>query len=230
MMGLSEIKKANRNPLKYARSKLSSGQERRETSSGRYWSEKPNQEEKQMSYNIDNLSSAADHGRLNEEWDAETGQPGPSNPIPGSDWIDPKWPYSAESYQRDVASMVDATQAAETSPLTRLRTMTPSGKALVDEFAAVRLIATLDQLEGQTAENRARLSIALSQFRRADRLNRPAMMVQLQTVYNDINSPELEIVSQIEDAIKTVDHVRKNFEPLHIFLAKLRNYYNSTTG
>lgn len=41
MMGLQEIKKANKDPLKYARSKLSSGQERRETSKGRYWSEKP---------------------------------------------------------------------------------------------------------------------------------------------------------------------------------------------
>lgn len=41
MMGLAEIKKANKDPLKFARSRLSDGQERRETSKGRYWSEKP---------------------------------------------------------------------------------------------------------------------------------------------------------------------------------------------
>lgn len=149
---------------------------------------------------IANLSTAADHGRLNEPANFPADSYGPTSPIPGSEWVDPQWPYSQESYQRDVQSMVDATAI----PIDRLRTMSPTGKPLVDEFAAVRLIGTMQAAEDVIFSNRLRLRNALNDYRKANPIEKPAMLAQLRVVYEDINSRDWELQADIEDIVNTL--------------------------
>lgn len=164
---------------------------------------------------IANLSTAADHGRMWDNVETE-----PSSPIPGSEW--------------NVRSL---------SPSERLATMTPSGKALVDEVDAVRLIETMSVAEDTIRSNRLRLLNALWDFRKANPMEKTAMLSQLRVVYDDIYSPDLQMQMEIEDIVKQIEVVAPKpkgytphmgiqyaLAPIRDALHKLRDYYAKTAG
>lgn len=214
MMGLEQIKKANANPREHAKSEMSEGQLRRNDAKGKaYWSETDPDDGWEGERGLENLSTAADHGRLNEI----------ANPVPGTDWT------VTDEYAKDNPTVLPLSEfgfhaepvrpvGMPRKPWVADQTMTQyvptveeqikAPYAMGDwEFESVRLLNALREMQGRIEEDYLRLSEALRMFRRQSTKGNEQYLLELISAFKQADKPEYKLAKQIEDVIRTIDAV-----------------------